>query len=125
MVDPGATYGLLSTHLVIEFSLRISPELQHDFCAVWNEVVREAQNHGTYSGFVYILREIRHHYISLHQGTDAVPTAFSGDINRFDPIFYEPSSYPLCNLLLGIWAHHCVECSNGDVPDNSYSLNNS
>jgi len=42
------------------------PDLQHDFCAVWNEVVREAQNHGTRSGFLSILREIRHHYIALH-----------------------------------------------------------
>jgi hypothetical protein len=74
------------------------PELQHDFCALWNEVVREAQNHGTRSGFPSILREIRHHYIALHRGTNAAPTAFSEDTNRFDPIFYEPSSYPLCNL---------------------------
>jgi hypothetical protein len=74
------------------------PELQRDFCAVWNEVVQEAQNHSSHSSFVYILREIRHHYIALHRVTDAAPTAFSEDTNRFDPIFYEPSSYPLCNL---------------------------
>ncbi len=76
-------------------------ELQHDFCAVWNEVVREAQNGRLNSCPVHILNALRHHYIALHRGTDAAPTAFAEDtngFNPFDPILRKPSSYPLCNI---------------------------
>jgi len=75
------------------------PELQHDFCAMWNEVVQEAQNGDANSIPVSILYSIRHHYIALHRGTDAAPTAFSEDTPDSDNILFQPSSYPLCNLL--------------------------
>jgi hypothetical protein len=52
--------------------------LQHDFCTLWNEIVQEAKKQGYYSTPVYILLSIRHHYVALHQGTDAAPTVFSG-----------------------------------------------
>jgi hypothetical protein len=74
------------------------PELQHDFCALWNQVVREAKNGEVYSYPVRILGEIRHYYIALHRGTDAAPTAFSESTDTIDDILDEPSSYPLCNL---------------------------
>ena len=72
--------------------------LRHDFCTLWNEIVQKAMKEGSYSKPVYILREIRHHYIALHQGTDAAPTAFSPSTHRFDRILVEPSSYPLCDI---------------------------
>jgi hypothetical protein len=81
------------------------PGLQHDFCTLWNEIVQEANNSGHYTtpvvvltAPIYILREIRHLYIALHQGTDAAPTAFSASTPSLDFILYQPSSYPLCNI---------------------------
>jgi len=74
------------------------PELQHDFCALWNEIVHEAWTGGTDSTAINILREIRHAYIGLHQGTDAAPTAFSPFTNHFNPVLEQPLSYRFCNI---------------------------
>jgi hypothetical protein len=74
------------------------PGLQHDFCDLWNEITQEAHNLGSYDISVHILRLIRHHYIALHQGTDAAPTAFDASTYLFDPILEDPFSYPLCNI---------------------------
>ena len=71
------------------------PGLQNGFCTLWNEVAQEARDQGPSSNPAKILREIRHLYISLHQGTDATPTAFSASTDGLDPIL--PSSYALCN----------------------------
>ena len=71
------------------------PRLLHEFCTLWNEIVQEARNRGLPTILVFILREIRHLYIILHQGTDAAPTAFTGN---YDAILLQPSSYPLCDL---------------------------
>ena len=72
------------------------PRLQHNFCTLWSEIAQEARKQGHYSALVYILREIRHHYIALHQGTDAAPTAFSASTNKYDDILHDPLSYPFC-----------------------------
>jgi Family of unknown function (DUF6535) len=71
------------------------PGLQHDFCTIWNELVEEARNHqhSSYDTRVEILRSIRLLYITLHQGTDAAPTAFSHGF-----ITPEPSSFPFCDI---------------------------
>jgi len=74
------------------------PELQRDFCALWNEIVRQAQNDGADSYPVRFLREIRHHYIALHQDTDVAPTAFSPSTDFSTVVLKRPSSYPLCNV---------------------------
>ncbi|KAI0247165.1 hypothetical protein BJV78DRAFT_1285746 [Lactifluus subvellereus] len=74
------------------------PGLQHDFCALWNEIVLEAEITGAYSIPVHILRYIRHIYIALHQGTDSAPTAFSASTRDHSSILYQLSSYPLCNI---------------------------
>jgi hypothetical protein len=75
------------------------PELQHDFCSLWNEIVREAWKGGD-DGItaVNILREIRSAYIGLHQGTDAAPTAFSARTNFYNPVLTQPRSYRFCNI---------------------------
>jgi len=70
------------------------PELQHEFCALWNEIVREAWKGGTNCPAVNILREIRHGYIGLHQGTDA----FSAHTNFYNPVLAQPQSYRPCNI---------------------------
>ena len=74
------------------------PEQQHNFCTLWNELAQDARNQGSFTTPVEILREIRLLYISLHQGTDAAPTAFSASTGQYDRILYEPSSYPLCDI---------------------------
>ncbi|KAI0246131.1 hypothetical protein BJV78DRAFT_1286705 [Lactifluus subvellereus] len=74
------------------------PGLQHDFCALWNEIVLEARKRGNYNILLYTLSKIRHLYIALHQGTDSAPTAFSVSTHDLDDILAQPTSYPLCNI---------------------------
>ena len=74
------------------------PGLQHDFCALWNEIAQEARNRGPSSTPTRILREIRHLYVALHQGTDAAPTAFSVSTDDSDRVLSRPWSYPFCNI---------------------------
>ena len=75
------------------------PRLQHDFCTLWNEIVQEARNQKrSRSDPIFILRQIRRLYVTLHQGTDAALTAFSASTDPYDDVLYDPSSYPFCNL---------------------------
>ncbi len=75
------------------------PEHQHDFCAAWNEVVREAQGRGAGSTPVLILREIRHIHTALHRDADAAPVPYSGPTAGDDDILHEPSSYQFCRII--------------------------
>jgi hypothetical protein len=65
-----------------------SPELQHEFCALWNEIVREARK--SLSNIPKeVLGPIRNPYIALHKDTNSAPTRFSlstgdDDINLTD-----------------------------------------
>ena len=63
-----------------------SPELQHEFCALWNQMVNEAHpdRQGQIAGD--ILRRIRKVYIILHQGTDSAPTRFSAATSDQSPV---------------------------------------
>ena len=74
--------------------LDTSPELQHEFCELWNEVTRGASSHCS----LYILRPIRNIYLTLHLHTDCAPTRFSASTSDEDPILWRRSSYPLCNI---------------------------
>ena len=78
------------------------PRLQHAFCMLWNELVQEARNSPSFAKSIWILRAIRQLYVSLHQGTDAAPTAFSASTPSYSYILYRPSSYPLCDIA----SHH-------------------
>ncbi|KAH9971387.1 hypothetical protein BGW80DRAFT_1322167 [Lactifluus volemus] len=78
------------------------PALQHDFCALWNEIALEAGKSGSYRIPISILRNIRHHYIALHEGTDAAPTEFSASTQDRDSVLFRSSSYPSCNIT----SHH-------------------
>ena len=69
------------------------PELQHDFCTVWNELVREARGGRRPIICIHILRLIRHLYIALHQGTESAPATFSASTDRPSPYMYM-----LCNI---------------------------
>jgi len=72
------------------------PELQHEFCDLWNEIVREALRGRLDS--IDILREIRHAFLGLHQGADVVHTAFSSRTHHFHPVLADPLSYRVCNI---------------------------
>ena len=74
------------------------PRLQNDFCALWNEIVTEARNRRPLSRPVFILREIRHLYVTLHEGTYSAPTAFSASTAHGDETVWHPMSYPFCNV---------------------------
>ena len=58
-----------------KFNVRhTSPELQHEFCALWNQIVRRAQDDNSCWMASFILGQIRNVYMTLHQGTDSTPT---------------------------------------------------
>ena len=71
------------------------PELQHEFCGLWNEIVQQARmNEGDNDHFVEILAEVRHLYLALHP-IDATPT--DGSTSHVD-VQNQPASYPLCEI---------------------------
>ena len=74
-----------------------SPELQHEFCALWNQVVLKARN-GESVMAGCILKQTRNVYIALHEGTDCAPRRFSASTWYDDPILEQVSSYTLCNI---------------------------
>ncbi|KAH9025203.1 hypothetical protein EDB84DRAFT_1677948 [Lactarius hengduanensis] len=46
-----------------------------------------------------ILGPIRNVYIAFHQGTDSAPTQFSASTHYWDPVLYDPTSYPQCDVV--------------------------
>jgi hypothetical protein len=74
------------------------PELQHEFCALWNDVYIQARTSQTDSTAINILREIRLAYIGLHKDTDVAPTAFSARTFYYNPVLTKPLSYRICTL---------------------------
>jgi hypothetical protein len=91
------TSGILSS--LSKFDIRDTlPELQRDFCTLWNKITRDARNQASCSTPAMIIRDIRHLYVALHQGTDAAPTAFSPSTSSLNFILYQHSSYPLCSI---------------------------
>ena len=74
--------------------LDTSPELRHNFCELWNQLVHE----GSAWTLWWILRRIRNIYLMLHQHTDSAPTAFSTSTDDKDDILSYPSTYPLCTI---------------------------
>ncbi|KAH9993488.1 hypothetical protein BJV74DRAFT_795580 [Russula compacta] len=74
-------------------------ELQHDFCALWNEVVQQARNGSRVNdnSFVEVLVKIRHLYIALHR-TDVTPTYVFASAADHDDILRLPDSYPLSSM---------------------------
>jgi hypothetical protein len=75
-----------------------SPELQHEFCALWNQIVREVQDGYDHRMAFRILGQIRNVYLALHQDTDSSPTLFSSSTSDSDDILFDPTSYPVCKV---------------------------
>ena len=81
--------------MLSQFDIRNTlPQLQHEFCSLWNEIVLEAHNSRPYS----ILKGIRHFYAALHEGAYSPPTAFSASTTHGEDAGWNPSSYPSCNV---------------------------
>lgn len=80
------------------------PRLQQDFCALWNEIVQEAQKRDAVITPAIILRRIRHVHIALHQGQVAPSKPYSDLVADEDDKLFEPSLYSLC-------------CAGGHCPD--------
>jgi hypothetical protein len=77
--------------------LNTLPELQHDFCALWNEIVQQVQSSGAdINPFVDIFVEIRHLYVALH-GTDALGY-FLTSTTGHDDLLRRRTSYPFCTV---------------------------
>jgi hypothetical protein len=78
-----------------------SPDIQHEFCGVWNQLVDRAQNDDC--DYVVCvakaaLKNIRKLYIGLHKGTAASPTGFSDTTDDGDAILDDARTYCKCNL---------------------------
>ncbi|KAF8265159.1 hypothetical protein EI94DRAFT_370286 [Lactarius quietus] len=52
--------------------LDTSQEQQHEFCALWNQVVRKVQSGGDFNMGHEVLGRIRNVYVTLHQGRQTV-----------------------------------------------------
>ncbi|KAF8261672.1 hypothetical protein EI94DRAFT_1745461 [Lactarius quietus] len=78
--------------------LDTSLELQHEFCALWNQIVRKVQDDNARWTAFRTLGPIRNIYAALHQGTDSAPTQFSVSTGDHDAILRQLSSYPFCNV---------------------------
>jgi hypothetical protein len=78
------------------------PELQHEFCGLWNQLVATAQSNPPlpHHGFVATttLKNIRKLYIALHKCSGTPPTAFYTTTEDGDPILDNPKSYPMCMI---------------------------
>jgi hypothetical protein len=98
-LDPTVTTRIASSLLpsVSKFDiLNTLPELQHDFCALWNEIVQQVQSSGAdINPFIDILVEIRHLYVALH-GTDAALGYSLTSTTGHDDLTRQRTSYPFC-----------------------------
>ena len=94
--------SLKTLELICSFDIQSTlPELQHQFCDLWNELVGEAMNnpdHDFRSLCIMILKSIRRPYISLHENTTCAPAAFSMTTNDEDRVLADARSYPMCMI---------------------------
>jgi hypothetical protein len=79
------------------------PELQHEFCGVWNQLVATAQSDPpSHHGFVAMttLKNIRKLYIALHECSGTPQTTFytATGSDDWDPILDNPKFYPMCTI---------------------------
>ena len=75
-----------------------SPELQHEFCTLWNHIVFKAQEANDSKIIYSVLTPVFHIYITLHHDTDSAPTQFSASTNLNNHIPGFLSSYPVCKV---------------------------
>ena len=77
------------------------PELQHEFCDLWNCLVDTAQTDPRpLHSFVckMTLKNIRKLYLALHDKSVTHPTAIYSMTDDRDPVLDDPMSYPRCMI---------------------------
>ena len=92
------------------------PELQHELCALWNEIVFSMWNGEdtlTRHASVTILSHVRHLYLGLHQDKNAGPCAFSASTPDHDDILHQRSTYRQCNIP----GHRLDSASASPIPE--------
>ena len=77
------------------------PELQHEFCGLWNQLVDTARcdqpaHHALVSRRT--LKNIRKLYIALHESSGTPPTPLYTTTDDRDPVLDDPMSYPKCKI---------------------------
>ena len=78
------------------------PELQNEFCTLWNEIVLEERKK-LWSGYgIDVLGEIRDVYVALHQDTDGVLTIPDASRTISYPVPHWLNFHPLCVIA----SHH-------------------
>ncbi|KAH9054802.1 hypothetical protein EDB87DRAFT_1418205 [Lactarius vividus] len=75
-----------------------SPDLQHEFCTLWNQIVLKAWRYYDKELVTCILKPIWNVYIALHQDTNSSPTQFPASTHDYDPVRSSPYSYPVCEV---------------------------
>jgi len=105
--SPGSlSFSIAVVRELSQFTIHATlPDLQRDFCEMWNGLVQQAQNSGEGSNknTKSLLRVIWPHYVTLHQGVDAaLPENFNVSGIPSSPLTIPPS-FPLCK------AHGCRE----------------
>ncbi|KAH9983040.1 hypothetical protein BJV74DRAFT_852189, partial [Russula compacta] len=77
------------------------PELQHEFCTLWDQLVDTAQT-SKHPHVVLVctaaLKNVRKLYVALHKGTSGSPTEFSATTDDGDPVLDRATSYPTCTV---------------------------
>ncbi len=76
-----------------------SRDLQHEFCALWNDIVSTMQKDNARWMALEILRPIRNVYITLHRDTASTPTRFSSSTGNDHGVLRDPSAYPMCDVV--------------------------
>ncbi|KAF8263534.1 hypothetical protein EI94DRAFT_1832262 [Lactarius quietus] len=95
----------------------VAPELQKEFCKVWNMLVVKMQarrQDPCLVSNVTLLSSMRTIYITSHQGTECQPSAFSTSTDDLDPVLQKASSYSQCTVP----SHHLFPFANpsADIP---------
>ncbi|KAH9035997.1 hypothetical protein EDB83DRAFT_2415098, partial [Lactarius deliciosus] len=106
-----------------EFNVQdTSPDLQHEFCALWNQIVLKAQNDHDQRMASLTLRPIRNVYIALHEGTDSAPTQFSASTRDLGYILFDPTPYPRCDVVSHIHDSAFTALARTVLHDNDAAL---
>jgi Family of unknown function (DUF6535) len=80
--------------------LNTLPELQHDFCNLWNMIVQQAQNGRTENNpFIEILNKIQHLHTALRHSSNATRTDVSNPTTHNNGIRSQQAPYLVCEIV--------------------------
>ena len=103
------------------------PELQYEFCDLWNLLVQTAKT-DPLPQHVFIstmtLKNVRKLFLTFHDGARTPPTVFNATTNDQDPALDNPETYPSCIIfehrpflpIPGLQFDEPAPDATGDVP---------